>query len=76
MPQKILSRKIKEYRINNNLSQEYMAIQMEISLQEYRKIENGAIDLKISKLDRLAKTLGTKKSTLVVEESFSSPEIS
>lgn len=76
MPQKILSRKIKEYRINNNLNQEYMAIQMEISLQEYRKIENGAIDLKISKLDRLAKTLGTKKSTLVVEESFSSPEIS
>jgi transcriptional regulator with XRE-family HTH domain len=76
MPQKILSRKIKEYRINNNLSQEYMAIQMEISLQEYRKIENGVIDLKISKLDRLAKTLGTKKSTLVVEESISSPEIS
>ena len=76
MPQKILSRKIKEYRINNNLSQEHMAIQMEISLQEYRKIENGVIDLKISKLDRLAKTLGTKKSTLVVEESISSPEIS
>jgi transcriptional regulator with XRE-family HTH domain len=54
--------KIKEYRLQNNHSPEYVAIQMEISIKNYEKIENGMIDLKLSKLDRLVKIIGIKKS--------------
>ncbi|WP_281224915.1 helix-turn-helix domain-containing protein [Flavobacterium aquiphilum] len=58
----LLYSKIKKYREDNNLTQEYVAIQMEISLKEYQKIENGKVDIKLSKLDKLVKILGIKKS--------------
>ena len=54
--------KIKEYRLQNNHSPEYVAIQMEISIKNYEKIEKGMVDLKLSKLDRLVKIIGIKKS--------------
>jgi transcriptional regulator with XRE-family HTH domain len=54
--------KIKGYREKKKYTQEYVAIQMEISLKEYEKIENGEVDLKLSKLDKLSKILGVKKS--------------
>ncbi|MBK0368811.1 helix-turn-helix domain-containing protein [Flavobacterium agrisoli] len=56
--------KIKEYRLLNNLPSEYIAIQMEISVKKYESIENGKVDLKISKLDQLVKILGIKKSQI------------
>ena len=56
--------KIKEYRLQNNLPLEYIAIQMEISVKKYKNIENGKVDLKISKLDQLVKILGIKKSQI------------
>jgi transcriptional regulator with XRE-family HTH domain len=56
--------KIKEFRIQNNHTPEYVAIQMEISVKNYEKIENGIIDLKLSKLDQLVKILGVKKSQI------------
>ncbi|MFA9189310.1 helix-turn-helix transcriptional regulator [Flavobacterium sp. FBOR7N2.3] len=56
--------KIKEYRLQNNHSQEYIAIQMEISIQKYKNIEKGIDDLKLSKLDKLVKILGIKKSEI------------
>lgn len=56
--------KIKEYRIQNNHTPEYVAIQMEISVKKYKNIEKGIIDLKLSKLDRLVKILGIKKSEI------------
>lgn len=56
--------KIKEIREQSNLSKEYVAIQMEISINDYNKIENGKVNLKLSKLDRLVKILGTKKSEI------------
>lgn len=56
--------KIKEYRLQNNHTPEYIAIQMEISVKNYENIEKGIVDLKLSKLDRLAKILGTKKSEI------------
>ncbi|WP_289661649.1 helix-turn-helix domain-containing protein [Flavobacterium panacagri] len=56
--------RIKEYRLQNNHTPEYVAIQMEMSVKTYEKIENGMIDLKLSKLDRLVKILGIKKSQI------------
>ena len=56
--------KIKEIREQSNLSKEYVAIQMEITIYDYNKIEKGKVDLKLSKLDRLVKILGIKKSEL------------
>ncbi|QDW21082.1 helix-turn-helix domain-containing protein [Flavobacterium sp. KBS0721] len=61
--------KIKEYR-EKKYTQEYMAIQMEISLREYQKIETGKVDLKLSKLDKLGKIFGIKKSDFFKEENF------
>lgn len=56
--------KIKEYRLQNNYTPEYIAIQMEISVKNYINIENGIVDLKLSKLDRLVKILGIRKSEI------------
>lgn len=56
--------RIKEYRLQSNHTPEYVAIQMEISVKKYEKIENGMIDLKLSKLDKLVKILGIKKSEI------------
>ena len=56
--------KIKEYRIQNNHTPEYVAIQMEMSIKKYENIEKGIVDLKLSKLDRLVKILGIKKSEI------------
>lgn len=54
--------RIKEIREYRNLSKEYIAIQMEISIQEYNKIEKGKVDIKLSKLDKLGKIFGIGKS--------------
>lgn len=59
-----LNLKIREYREQLNLSQEFVAIQMEISIKDYKKIETGNVDLKLSKLNKLVKILGVKKSEL------------
>ncbi|MFG4002181.1 helix-turn-helix domain-containing protein [Flavobacterium aquidurense] len=56
--------KIKEIRERNKLSKEYVAIQMEMSLSQYSKIETEHVDLKLSKLDKLVKIIGAKKSEL------------
>ena len=54
--------RIKEFRLQKNLTSEYVAIQMEMSVKKYENIEIGVVDLKLSKLDRLVKILGIKKS--------------
>jgi transcriptional regulator with XRE-family HTH domain len=56
--------KIKEYRLQNNHTLEYVAIQMEISVKKYEKIEQGTVDLKLSKLDQLVEILGIQKSQI------------
>lgn len=56
--------KIKEYRLQKNQTSEYIAIQMEMSVKKYENIEKGIVDLKLSKLDRLVKILGVKKSEI------------
>ncbi|SHM42158.1 helix-turn-helix domain-containing protein [Flavobacterium saccharophilum] len=56
--------RIKKYRIENNHTSEFIAIQMEMSLKKYESIEKGMVDLKLSKLDKLVKILGIKKSEI------------
>ncbi len=60
----IITTKIREFRELHNLSEEFVAIQMEISVTEYNLIEKGAVDIKLSKLDRLVKILGVEESEL------------
>lgn len=55
---------IKEYREQKNQTVDYVAIQMEMSVNMYLKIEKGIVDLKMSKLDRLVKILGIKRSEI------------
>jgi transcriptional regulator with XRE-family HTH domain len=64
MDKKNIYIKIKEYREQKNHSPDYVAIQMEMSVNRYLKIEGGSVDLKISKLDKLVKILGVKKSEI------------
>lgn len=64
MPIKNIYKKIKEYREKKNHTPDYVAIQMEMSVKMYLKIERGNVDLKISKLDKLVKILGIKKSEI------------
>ncbi|MEC5166789.1 transcriptional regulator with XRE-family HTH domain [Flavobacterium sp. PL11] len=56
--------KIKEHRMQSNYSPEFIAIQMEMSVKNYKNIEKGIVDLKLSKLDRLVKILGIKESEI------------
>jgi len=62
----MISLNIKIIREKKEMSKEYLAIQMDLSMQEYEKLENGTLNLKLSKLDQLAKILGVKKSELFV----------
>lgn len=55
---------IKECREQKNHSTDYVAIQMEMSVKTYLKIETGKVDLKLSKLEKLVKILGVKKSEI------------
>ncbi len=49
--------KIKEIRERRNITKEYIAIQMEISIKKYNEIEKGNVDLKISKLKQIGVVL-------------------
>jgi transcriptional regulator with XRE-family HTH domain len=60
----IMVLKIKDFREQNNLSIDQVAVQLGISNKDYVKIEKGIKDIKLSKLEKLAKILGVKKSDL------------
>ncbi|MFA9191499.1 helix-turn-helix transcriptional regulator [Flavobacterium sp. FZUC8N2.13] len=55
---------IRQFREQKKHSADYMAIQMEMSVKKYLQIEKGSVDLKMSKLDKLVKILGVKKSEI------------
>ena len=56
--------KIKKYRLQNNHTSEYVAIQMEISVKKYENIEKSIVNLKLSKLDKLVEIIEIKKSEI------------
>lgn len=62
---------IKQIREKKKLSKEYIAIEMEISLNEYNKIEAGQVDLKLSKFSKLVKALRIESNDF-----FSNPRFS
>jgi transcriptional regulator with XRE-family HTH domain len=57
----MINLKIKEIRERKNISKDYIAIQMEISIKKYDEIEKGKVDLKISELNLLGDILGVQK---------------
>lgn len=64
MIEKNIYSNIKQYREKNNHSPDYVAIQMEMSVNTYLKIEGGSVDLKLSKLAKLVEILGINKSEI------------
>jgi len=65
-PNTINSLKIKEQRQKTNLTTEFIAVQMGISLRDYIKIEEGTKDIKLSKFILLSQILGIKKSAFFI----------
>ncbi len=61
---------IRKIREKKKLSKEYIAIEMEISLNEYNKIETGQVDLKLSKLSKLVKALRIENYDLFKYQDF------
>ena len=49
--------KIKEIREQHNITKEYIAVQLELSIKKYNEIEKGNVDLKISKLKQIGVVL-------------------
>lgn len=55
---------IKEIREKYNLSAEFVAIHLDITTNEYEKIEKGLINVKLSKLDRIIKIIGAQQGEI------------
>ena len=60
-----IGKNIKQIRELKNISQDYMAIALDISQSTYAKIENGQIIPKIDRLNDIAKALEVNLSTLL-----------
>lgn len=55
-----IGQRIKKIRELRNLSQQYMAEKLEITQQNYSKMESGDVDFPVSRLQILAKILDIK----------------
>jgi transcriptional regulator with XRE-family HTH domain len=62
--------KITQIREFKNITIEAMAFELEISVSVYAKIENGAVDLKLSKVFKIAKFLGVSVFDLFESSEF------
>ncbi len=62
--------KIKEIREFKKITIEAMAFELEIGVSVYAKIENGAVDLKLSKVFRIAELLGVSVLDLFESSDF------
>lgn len=60
----MINLKIKEIREHQNLTKDYIAIQLEISLKKYNEIEKGIVEIKMSRLIKLIEILGIQKVDL------------
>ncbi|TVQ78090.1 MAG: XRE family transcriptional regulator [Flavobacteriales bacterium] len=54
---KQLPGKIRKIREIKGFSQDYMAMQMEMSQRQYQRLESGKADINMSKLEEICKTL-------------------
>lgn len=57
--------RIKKYRELKNLTQQHVAEALELSLSGYGKIERNETDISVSKLEKIAKVLGTDVSSIL-----------
>lgn len=60
-----IGNKIKSLRELKNLSQDYMAKQLEISQKAYSNIENDITDITVSRLENIAKILGVSLTQIL-----------
>ena len=60
-----LGERIRRYRLMKGLTQENMADELGISTSAYSNMENGKTDMKISRLQQIAKTLEIPLEELV-----------
>jgi len=65
-----IGQNIRQIRELKSFTQEYMAIQLEISQPTYAKIEKGQSDLKIERLQKIAEILEVDLSTLLSTTNF------
>ncbi|WP_143307827.1 helix-turn-helix domain-containing protein [Chitinophaga vietnamensis] len=56
---------IKRLRMERNLTQEYIAQELDISQNAYCKLENGQVNITIDRLEKIAGILGTPLATLL-----------
>ena len=60
-----IGQKIKKFRELKNLTQEYMAAQLEMSQSAYSKIETGESDVTFKKLELISRALGVKPEDIL-----------
>lgn len=62
--------KIKELRLLNKLNVAFLASELQISISKYNAIESGLVDLKLSKIFRIAEILGVSAFELFDSSEF------
>lgn len=65
MDLKRISFNIKKFRELKNLTREYVATELEMSLSGYSKIERGEIDITLTKLQRISDVLSVSASDIL-----------
>lgn len=61
MPEKV----IKHFRLQKNFSQEFMAVQLKMSISNYSRLENDMLPISIERLHIIATLLGVKPFELI-----------
>ena len=56
---------IKKFRVLKNLTREFVASELDMSLSGYSKIERGETDISLGKLERIASLLGVDVSQIL-----------
>ena len=54
---KKISERLKEYRLNHNLTQEEMAKELDVAVATYNRLENGKTSIYTDTIDKISKLL-------------------
>lgn len=60
----IISKNIKRFREARGMSQEEMALALEMSTSGYSKVERGSVDVSVSRVEQIAQLLSVKPAVL------------
>jgi transcriptional regulator with XRE-family HTH domain len=61
----LIGHKIKKIRELRNFTQEYMAVQLEMSQSGYSRIESNDVEVTVSRLERIGEVLGMKPEEIL-----------